>query len=180
MTKLREVIKSEEEKMTFNEKLIRLRKINSLTQDEFAKSVGVSRQAVYKWESGQSFPEVPTLLQIKALFSVSIDDLLDESFEIALPEKKTRRRVRKPVAQTEKVAGSEESMVTLEEVNVPEEAAEDSSKNVGMDDMPKYEATENDSSLSEEKTETAVAENNNDAVTPKKKIGLFGRLFGRR
>jgi hypothetical protein len=84
------------------------------------------------------------------------------------------------VAQTEKTAGSEEPMVTLEEVNVPDEAAEDSPKNVGMDDMPKYEVTENDSSASEEKTETAVAENNNDAVTPKKKIGLFGRLFGRR
>ena len=50
--------------MTFKEKLIRLRKIHSLTQDEFACAVGVSRQAVYKWESGQSYPEVAKLLDI--------------------------------------------------------------------------------------------------------------------
>ena len=59
--------------MTFKEKLIRLRKIHSLTQDEFACAVGVSRQAVYKWESGQSYPEVAKLLEIKLLFGISYD-----------------------------------------------------------------------------------------------------------
>ena len=58
------------------------------------------------------------------------------------------------------------------------EAARGSDITIG--EVTKYEVTENDSSASEEKTETAVAENNNDADTPKKKIGLFGRLFGRR
>lgn len=43
--------------MTFSQKLVVLRKIKHLTQDEFASAVGVSRQAVYKWESGQSYPE---------------------------------------------------------------------------------------------------------------------------
>ena len=78
--------------MTFKEKIINLRKIKGLTQDEFAKAVGVSRQAVYKWESGQSYPEVPKILEIKLLFNVSIDDLLDDSFDIPLPEKKKRKR----------------------------------------------------------------------------------------
>ena len=77
--------------MTFSEKIVKLRKIKGLTQDEFASAVGVSRQAVYKWESGQSYPEVSKLLEIKMLFGISIDDLLDESFEIALPEKKKRK-----------------------------------------------------------------------------------------
>ena len=79
--------------MTFAEKLVRLRKIKGLTQDEFASAIGVSRQAVYKWECGKSYPEVPKLLEIKNLFTVSIDDLLDESFEIELPQKKKRRRI---------------------------------------------------------------------------------------
>ena len=62
--------------MTFNEKLIRLRKINSLTQDEFAKSVGVSRQAVYKWEWGKSLPTVDNLYALSKLFGVTIENIL--------------------------------------------------------------------------------------------------------
>ena len=68
--------------MKFNEKIVRLRKIKGITQDEFANAVGVSRQAVYKWESGQSYPEVAKLLEIKLLFNISIDDLLDDNFDI--------------------------------------------------------------------------------------------------
>ena len=60
--KLQKKYKSEAKQMTFKEKLVRLRKIKGLTQDEFASAVGVSRQAVYKWESGQSYPEVAKLL----------------------------------------------------------------------------------------------------------------------
>ena len=78
--------------MLFKEKLVILRKSRHLTQDEFASAVGVSRQAVYKWESGQSYPEVPKLLEMKLLLGISIDDLLDDSFDIPLPEKKKRRR----------------------------------------------------------------------------------------
>ena len=81
--------------MKFNEKIVRLRKIKGITQDEFASAVGVSRQAVYKWESGQSYPEVAKLIEIKLLFNVSIDDLLDDSFEVILPEKKKKKRAQR-------------------------------------------------------------------------------------
>lgn len=81
--------------MTFNEKLVVLRKIKHLTQDEFASAVGVSRQAVYKWESGQSYPEVQKLLEMKLLFGISIDDLLDDTYEIELPKKKRKKRTPK-------------------------------------------------------------------------------------
>ena len=83
--------------MTFKEKIVKLRKLKGLTQDEFASAVGVSRQAVYKWECGQSYPEVAKLLEIKFLFGISIDDLLDESYEVIIPEKKKRKR--KPKAE---------------------------------------------------------------------------------
>ena len=65
--------------MKFSEKIVRLRKIKGITQDEFASAVGVSRQAVYKWECGQSYPEAAKLIEIKALFGIRIDDLLDEN-----------------------------------------------------------------------------------------------------
>ena len=86
--------------MTFKEKLVILRKSKGLTQDDFASAVHVSRQAVYKWESGQSYPEVPKLLEMKELFTISIDELLDDNFDIPVPEKKKRKRAPKaaPVA----------------------------------------------------------------------------------
>ena len=92
--------------MTFREKLVILRKIKGITQEEFACAVGVSRQAVYKWESGQSYPEVPKLLEMKLLFTISIDDLLDDSFDIELPKKKRKKRTPKvaPETTTEAVA----------------------------------------------------------------------------
>ena len=77
-----------EKAMKFNEKIIRLRKNKGMTQDDLASAVGVSRQAVYKWESAQSYPEVTKLLELKLLFGISIDDLLDDSYEIVAPEKK--------------------------------------------------------------------------------------------
>ena len=83
--------------MTFKEKLVILRKSKGLTQDEFASAVGVSRQAVYKWESGQSYPEVPKLLEMKLLFTISIDELLDDNYDLPLPEKK-KKRATKPQA----------------------------------------------------------------------------------
>ena len=99
--------------MTFKEKLVKLRKLKGITQDEFASAVGVSRQAVYKWESGQSYPEVAKLLEIKYLFNISIDDLLDENYEVILPEKKKRRRLSKEVkAQIEAQVAKEESGAT--------------------------------------------------------------------
>ena len=83
--------------MTFKEKIVKLRKLKGLTQDEFASAVGVSRQAVYKWESGQSYPEVAKLLEMKVLFNISIDDLLDDNYEVIVPEKKKKKRLPKEV-----------------------------------------------------------------------------------
>ena len=110
--------------MTFAEKLVRLRKIKKITQDELACAVGVSRQAVYKWESAQSYPEVAKLLEIKLLFGISIDDLLDDSFDIPLPEKKRKKRTPKAKVQVEE-ADYEEVEVYVDENGNEIELAED-------------------------------------------------------
>ena len=67
--------------MNLNEKLIRLRKDRALSQEELAERVGVSRQAVAKWESGESVPELDKLVLVGKLFAVTIDSLVkdDES-----------------------------------------------------------------------------------------------------
>ena len=109
--------------MTFKEKLVILRKSKGLTQDELASAVGVSRQAVYKWESGQSYPEVPKLLEIKHLFNISIDELLDDNYDIPLPEKKKRKRALKaesaPKVATPKAAPAPKAEPVVVETPAP-------------------------------------------------------------
>ena len=59
----------------FYENLVRLRKINQMTQEDVAEAVGVSRQAVAKWESGESIPDLEKCKLLAELFGVSLDDL---------------------------------------------------------------------------------------------------------
>lgn len=59
----------------FNENIVRLRKINQMTQEEIAEAVGVSRQAVAKWERGETIPDLEKCKLLAELFGVSLDDL---------------------------------------------------------------------------------------------------------
>lgn len=68
--------------MTFREKLLELRRRDKLTQTALAKAVGVTRQAVYLWEKGLSYPDAAALLALRRLFGVSIDALLDDSIPL--------------------------------------------------------------------------------------------------
>lgn len=60
------------------DKIAELRKQNGMSQEELADRMGISRQSVSKWESGQSQPEIEKLLQLSELFHVSTDYLLKE------------------------------------------------------------------------------------------------------
>lgn len=70
--------------MAFPENLQFLRARNSVTQEQLAEQLLVSRQSVSKWESGNSFPEMETLLRICDLYSVNLDTLLRGSLEESL------------------------------------------------------------------------------------------------
>ncbi len=76
--------------MEFNEKLQELRKSRSLTQEELADALFVSRTAISKWESGRGYPSLDSLKQISRYFSVSIDELIcpEEIISAAEEEKK--------------------------------------------------------------------------------------------
>ena len=63
--------------MTLGEKLTQARKASGLTQADIAARLSVSRQAVSRWESGQSKPSTEKLLALGALYGVSIDQLLN-------------------------------------------------------------------------------------------------------
>ena len=76
--------------MEFNEKLQELRKSRSLTQEELAEALFVSRAAISKWEQGRGYPSIDSLKEISRFFSVSIDDLIcpEEIISAAADEKK--------------------------------------------------------------------------------------------
>lgn len=80
--------------MKLSEKIIRLRKGRGLSQEELAERLGVSRQAVSRWESGTALPDAGNLRQISRLFEVSADYLLDEERES--PEGPAAAVVQKP------------------------------------------------------------------------------------
>lgn len=65
--------------MKLNEKILYYRRAAKLSQEELAARVGVSRQAVSKWELGDATPEVDKLLALARAFGVTTDELLDES-----------------------------------------------------------------------------------------------------
>ena len=76
--------------MEFNEKLQELRKSRSMTQEELAEALFVSRTAISKWESGRGYPNIDSLKEISRFFSVTIDDLIcsDEMITVAEIEKR--------------------------------------------------------------------------------------------
>ena len=76
--------------MEFSEKLQELRKSRSMTQEELAESLFVSRTAISKWESGRGYPSIDSLKEISRFFSVTIDELIcsDEMITVAENDKK--------------------------------------------------------------------------------------------
>ena len=64
--------------MKFNEKLIKLRKENKLTQDKLAAKINISRQSISKWENGHGYPDIENLIKISDLYNLSLDELLKD------------------------------------------------------------------------------------------------------
>lgn len=67
--------------MKFQEKLQVLRKEKGMSQEKLAEKIGVSRQAVAKWEAGRSYPEIDKLIMLSELFRISIDKFVKNADE---------------------------------------------------------------------------------------------------
>ena len=64
--------------MILADKIVRLRKKQGLSQEELAEKLDVSRQAISKWESAHSVPDLEKILQLGYIFGVSTDYLLKD------------------------------------------------------------------------------------------------------
>ena len=60
----------------FHDNLISLRKLNGYSQDELAERIGVSRQTLSKYETGESLPDIEKCKMMADIFGVTVDDLV--------------------------------------------------------------------------------------------------------
>lgn len=67
--------------MTLGDKLAKLRKEHNYTQEQLAELLGVSRQAISKWESNAAYPETEKLIRLGRLYKCSMDYLLMDEVE---------------------------------------------------------------------------------------------------
>ena len=83
--------------MKLSENLKRIRKENNLSQEQLAEKLGVSRQAVSKWESGQSYPEMDKVIQICKTFNFNMDELMNENVKEVKENKQATSNVNKAI-----------------------------------------------------------------------------------
>lgn len=72
--------------MLLNEKISMIRKLNNLTQESFADELGVSRQALSKWENGMSVPDVSMLIKIADYYNLTLDQLIRDDIDFPINE----------------------------------------------------------------------------------------------
>ena len=75
----------------FKDNLVQMRKALQMTQEDIADKLGVTRQSVAKWESGETVPDLDKCKLLADIFGVSLDDLAnyesDENFGLGVPPK---------------------------------------------------------------------------------------------
>lgn len=75
----------------FHDNLVTLRKMKNMTQEDIAEKIGVSRQSVAKWETGETVPDLDKCKILAEIFEVSLDDLAnyepEDSMGMAFPPK---------------------------------------------------------------------------------------------
>ena len=75
----------------FGENLVQRRKLHQMTQEDVAERVGVTRQAIGKWETGETMPDLYTARKLAEIFDVSLDELAnhqpEQNFGLGVPPK---------------------------------------------------------------------------------------------
>ena len=88
-------------------RLVNLRKSNNLSQEALAEKLGISRQAVSKWERAEASPDTDNLILLARLYDISLDELLRTEDEIPRPEKEEAEADCTQVSESEADSGNE-------------------------------------------------------------------------
>ena len=121
--------------MSFGENLRLMRKARNLTQEQFAEALGVSRQAVSKWEADSGYPEAEKLTVISRVLGVSVDKLLDIEPEQDQTENEDSSAEQDQLADT---AVGAIAIMTFDKENMVRCQSVRSSQVVGNGKGPKY------------------------------------------
>lgn len=78
-----------------SDNLKKIRKDNKLSQEQLAEELGVSRQAISKWESGLAYPEMDKIIQLCNKFNLNIDDLLNRDIREIKSEEISKNNINK-------------------------------------------------------------------------------------
>lgn len=122
--------------MKFNERLYQLRKKNGLTQTDVAERLGISRQAVSRWEIGVAVPTVEKLKELSELYGISLDYLMPSDSDT--PDAGSQMiNVNERTSNGEPTAGDSTSTFQLsqgahlQDVDIPQHEAKTKGKNKG-------------------------------------------------
>ena len=81
----------------FSENLKKIRKEHNLSQEQLADDLGVSRQAISKWESSTAYPEMDKIITLCDKFNLNIDDLLHGDIKEIKGEEESKRKINKVI-----------------------------------------------------------------------------------
>ncbi|KFN05929.1 XRE family transcriptional regulator [Bacillus clarus] len=68
--------------MNLGPQLKKFRESKNFSQEDVARKIGVTRQAVYKWESNKSYPDIDNLILLSELYEITIDELIKRSEDV--------------------------------------------------------------------------------------------------
>ncbi|MEG0549421.1 MAG: helix-turn-helix domain-containing protein [Coprobacillus sp.] len=64
-----------------SQNLVYLRKSKKVSLEELAEAIGVSRQAISKWENGETIPDLPNTIALANFYNITVDDLISRKTE---------------------------------------------------------------------------------------------------
>ena len=101
--------------MSFADRLRELRTSNRYSQEQLAEKLMVSRQAISKWETGESLPDIDKAMQVSDFFGVTMDYLLKdkESIQEIHPDDNMDRAIIKFMASARQMNQISEELVTI-------------------------------------------------------------------
>ena len=83
----------------FSENIKKIRKDNNLSQEQLADEIGVSRQAISKWESAVAYPEMDKIILLCDKFNLNIDDLLHKDIKEVKGEEEVKNNINKYIEE---------------------------------------------------------------------------------